>query len=539
MNDHSIRDVVIVGGGTAGWMAAAAFSRFLNNGYTRITLVESEEIGTVGVGEATIPPILNFNKMLGLNENEFLAETGATFKLGIEFTDWGALRERYFHPFGQYGQDLQGVHFHQLYLRERKLRAMPDIANWSMSSVAASLGRFGRPNETARSPIRELFYAYHFDAGLYAQYLRRYAEARGVIRIEGTISGTELSPESGNVDALTLTSGQRVAGDLFIDCSGFRGLLIEEALQTGYDDWSEWLPCDRAIAVPTALVGEPDPFTRSIARGAGWQWRIPLQHRVGNGLVYSSKHLGDDEAEALLLANLVSEPLAPPRRLSFTTGRRRQCWNRNVVALGLSSGFIEPLESTSIHFIQSGIARLIALFPDRRFDPVERDEYNRQMRDLYEDVRDFIVLHYKATRRNDTPFWDHCRTMAVPESLTRKIDLFKAKGRIFREGTELFSNPSWVAVCLGQNIEPSDYEPAVDALDERKVSEALEQMRRGYLDTAQRLPTHGDFIRRTGLASFATFANAAPPAQTVAADDLPHFSFEDESPVPAKLGSPV
>jgi len=317
-------------------------------------------------------------------------------------------------------------------------------------------------------------------------------------------------------------------------------LLIEEALGTGYDDWSEWLPCNRAIAVPTPLKGDPDPFTRSTARGAGWQWRIPLQHRVGNGLVYSSQHLDDDAAEALLLANLDGEPLATPRRISFTTGRRRLAWNRNVVALGLSSGFIEPLESTSIHFVQSGISRLIALFPDLRFDPIERDEYNRQMHDLYEDVRDFIVLHYKATTRNDTPFWNQCRTMAVPDSLHRKMDLFRAKGRIFRDGTELFSNPSWVAVCLGQHVVPRDYEPAVDALDEQKVAAALDQMRRGYQDTAERLPTHGDFLRRTSLSSFATFA-APEPAQVPAPaeDDLPFFSFTAESPLPGGSGSPV
>jgi tryptophan halogenase len=416
---------------------------------------------------------------------------------------------------------------------------VPDIAAWSMSARAASMGKFGRANETARSPIRELFYAYHFDAGLYAQYLRRYAEARGVRRVEGRITGTDLSSDSGNVEAVTLADGRRVSGDLFIDCSGFRGLLIEEALGTGYDDWSEWLPCDRAIAVPTALNGDPDPFTRSTARGSGWQWRIPLQHRVGNGLVYSSQYLDDDAAESLLLANLESEPLAPPRRIAFTTGRRRQAWNRNVVALGLSSGFIEPLESTSIHFIQSGISRLIALFPDLRFDPVERDEYNRQMKDLYEDVRDFIVLHYKATNRSDTPFWDRCRTMAVPDTLQRKMDLFRAKGRVFREGTELFTNPSWVAVCMGQHVTPTGYEPAVDALDEVKVAAALDQMRAGYLDTAERLPTHGDFLRRTSLAPFATFAAAPPPPAAPASDDLPYFSFASESPLPGGTGSPV
>ena len=527
MNEHTIRNVVIVGGGTAGWMTAAAFTRFLNNGFTQVTLIESEEIGTVGVGEATIPPIIDFNRLLGLHDNEFLRETKATFKLGIEFVDWGGLGERYFHPFGTHGQDLQGVHFHQLYLRERQRRVMPDISAWSMSAVAASMGKFGRPSGDAKSPIRDLFYAYHFDAGLYAQYLRRYSEAGGVRRIEGRIVDTELRAGDGFVTGVKLADGQTVTGDLFIDCSGFRGLLIEEALETGYEDWQHWLPCDRAIAVPTSHTGEPDPFNRSTARSAGWQWRIPLQHRMGNGLVYSSAFISDEDAERELLANLEGEMLAPPRKLAFTTGRRKQCWNRNVVALGLSSGFIEPLESTSIHFIQSGIAKLITLFPDLRFDPLERDEYNRQMRDLYEDVRDFIVLHYKATLRDDTPFWDHCRNMTIPDRLARRLDLFRTKGRIFRDGVELFNNTSWVAVCMGQHIVPEEYEPAVDALDEEKIAVALEQIRRGYLDVAQRLPTHGDFVRHC----CANVPQHAPaPVAAPAAADVPTFSFESESP---------
>ena len=528
MNEHSIRRVVIVGGGTAGWMAAACFARLLNNGYTKVTLVESEEIGTVGVGEATIPPLINFNQMLGLDENAFLAATAGTYKLGIEFVDWGARGERYFHPFGTYGHDLQGVHFHQLWLREKARRPMPDIAAWSMSSVAAAHGKFGRPNSDARSPIRELFYAFHFDASLYARHLRDYAERRGVTRIEGKIATVDLRPGDGYVDAVTLDDGRRVAGDLFIDCSGFRGLLIEEALHTGYESYAQWLPCDRAVAVPCALPNpvEPDPFTRSTARSAGWQWRIPLQHRMGNGLVYCSDFLSDDHAEAQLLASLEGEALAPPRRLRFTAGRRRESWNRNVVALGLASGFIEPLESTSIHLVQAALQRLIALFPDKRFDPAERTEFNRQMHDLYEDIRDFIILHYKATRRDDSPFWNRVRTMDVPDSLQRKIDLFAGKGRLFREGYDLFSNPSWVAVCLGQGIMPQSAEPAADALDEDKVAAALEQMRRGYLDTAQRMPTHGDFLRMTAPSPLAAAMAPAPPP----AADVPFFSFTAESP---------
>ncbi|MBB3912364.1 tryptophan halogenase family protein [Sphingomonas desiccabilis] len=526
MNEHTIRNVVIVGGGTAGWMAAAAFSRFLNNGVTRITLVESEEIGTVGVGEATIPPLLTFNRMLGINENDFIRETGGTYKLGIEFDGWGEIGERYFHPFGSHGHDLGGVHFHQLYLRERKRRVMQDISAWSMSAVAAQAGKFARPAEGAQSAVKELLYAFHFDASLYARFLRRYAEAGGVQRIEGKIAEVAVRPDDGHVAALKLDNGQTVDGDLFIDCSGFRGLLIEEALETGYEDWSRWLPCDRAVAVPSRYAGDPDPFTRATARGAGWQWRIPLQQRMGNGLVYCSDFMTAEAAERELLANLEGEPLAEPRHLSFVTGRRKLGWNRNVVALGLSSGFVEPLESTSIHLVQSGIAKLIALFPDRRFNPVERDEYNRQMRDLYEDVRDFVILHYKATRRRDTPFWDRCRTMDVPETLQRKIDLFRAKGRIFREAAELFATTSWVAVCLGQHIVPEEHEPAADALDEDKVAGALEQMRQGYLQVAAQLPTHGDFLRHTG----ASLANAPAPPQPAEVPGEPSFSFASEKP---------
>jgi tryptophan halogenase len=514
MNEHTIRNVVIVGGGTAGWMAAAAFSRFLNNGATTITLVESEEIGIVGVGEATIPPLITFNRMLGINENEFVAATQGSFKLGIEFVNWTEVGERYFHPFGSHGHDLEGVHFHQLYLRERQRRVMQDISAWSMSAVAAQLGRYGRPGPEAQFPLNQLNYAFHFDASLYGKYLRGYAERGGVRRVEGKVVDVAQRPEDGFVTSVTLADGKQIEGELFIDCSGFRGLLIEQALKTGYEDWSHWLPADRAIALPTTYQGQPDPFTRATAHAKGWQWRIPLQSRMGNGIVYSSRFMDDDEALATLQANLEGEPLADPRRLAFTTGRRRLAWNANVVSMGLASGFIEPLESTSIHFVQSGIARLIALFPDRRFNPVERDEYNRQMQDMFEDVRDFIVLHYNATRRTDSPFWDYCRTMEVPESLKRRTDLWKAKGRLFREGFELFSTTSWVAVMLGQGIVPEEYEPAVDALDEDRVAEALEQMRQAILATAERLPTHGEFIAMTCAAQ-----GAAPKPP------LPEFVF--------------
>jgi tryptophan halogenase len=494
MTDHAIRKIVIVGGGTAGWMAAAAFSTLLDTRSVEIALVESDEIGTVGVGEATIPPLMAFNHMVGIGEDEFLAASQGSFKVGIEFVDWGAPGERYFHPFGPHGQNVRGVPFHQLYLREAKRRPLPDIREWSMSGVAAELGRFTRPGPQTPMPLAQLSYAYHFDAGLYARFLRAQAEARGVQRIEGKVVDVAIDTETGNVAAVTLADGRSVEGDLFIDCSGFRGLLIEEKLGTGYEDWSRWLPCDRAVAVQSALTGPPDPFTRSTARAAGWQWRIPLQHRMGNGLVYSSAHLASEEADALLLANLESEPLGQLRHLSFTAGRRRLAWNGNVVAMGLSSGFIEPLESTSIHLVQSGIAKLLALFPDRRFNPVERDEYNRQMQDVFEDVRDFIILHYKATRRDDSDFWNYCRTMDVPDKLVAKLELWRSKGRIFRQGAELFGTESWVAVLLGQGIVPEENEPAAEAMDAGVLSDLLDRMRLSYRETAERMPSHAEFI---------------------------------------------
>ena len=497
MKEHNIEEVVIVGGGTAGWMAAAALSRYLNNGYTIVTLIESEEIGTIGVGEATIPPLINFNAMLGFNENDFVRATQATFKLGIEFVNWGRVGQRYFHPFGEVGHDLQGVNFHQLYLRERERRPLPDISAWSMSRVAAENGKFARPGLQAQFPFNGLRYAFHLDANLYARFLRSFAQAGGVKRIEGKIVDVKLRSEDGFVESVQLADGRTIKGELFIDCSGFRGLLIEQALEAGYEDWTKWLPCDRAVAAACSYKGNPDPFTRATAHQSGWQWRIPLQHRMGNGHVYCSAFISDDEAEQVLVSNLEGELQGDPRRLAFTTGRRKLAWSRNVVSLGLSSGFVEPLESTSIHLVQAGIARLIAMFPDRRFNPLERDEYNRQMQRQFEWVRDFVILHYKAMQRDDSEFWKQCGAMEIPDSLTEKIAQFQNKGRIFfAEGVELFPKQSWIAVMLGQNIAPDDYEPVVDGLDEDKVSHALEQMRKAMLDTANRLPLHGEFIRQ-------------------------------------------
>jgi tryptophan halogenase len=484
-------------------MAAAAFSRFLNNGRRRITVVESDAIGTVGVGEATIPPILAFNNILDIDENEFLRATRGTFKAGIEFVNWGRVGDRYFHPFGFYGHDLHGIPFHQLWLRETmrtgQMGGGPgDIAQYCMSAQAAALRRFARPGRAAKPPLSHMLYAFHFDASLYARFLRTIAERQGAERREGKIVKVHRDGESGDVVSVELEGGERVEGDLFIDCSGFRALLIEQELGAGWHDWSHWLPCDRAIAVPTALAGPPDPFTRSTAHGVGWQWRIPLQHRMGNGMVFSSQFADEDAAREVLLENLEGKVLAEPRTIRFETGRRKTSWSHNVVALGLSSGFLEPLESTSIHLIQNGIQRLLALFPGKPISPLERDEYNRGMGELYDDVRDFVILHYKATQRDDTELWRYVGGMEVPESLARKIELWRLHGRVFREGYELFGTVSWVAVMLGQNIWPEGYDTVADSLDEAKVAEAMRHMREDYRKAAEALPGQEQFLRMAG-----------------------------------------
>jgi tryptophan halogenase len=485
--------IVIVGGGSAGWMTAAALSRFLMPG-ADVTLIESDEIGTVGVGEATIPAIRIFNDALGINEAEFVAATGASFKLGIEFRDWGREGERYHHAFGLVGRSLGLLPFHHYWCRADALGLAKPLGHYVLNKVAAEANRFAHVTRAEGSALPPLPYAYHFDAGLYAAFLRRFAEARGVRRIEGKLEGAERNAETGDIAAVIFGDGRRVEGDLFIDCSGFRGFLIEGELGAGYDDWSHWLPCDRAIAVPSARTAPLVPYTRATARTAGWQWRIPLQHRTGNGHVFCSAFVSEDEACATLLANLDGEPLADPRTLRFTTGKRRRAFVGNVVAIGLSSGFIEPLESTSIHLIQTGVNRILDLLPGGPVTDAVRDEYNRRFDFEMERLRDFIVLHYHANQRDGLPFWDRVRTMPIPDSLARRIALFEDSGAILRDGEELFDVPGWSQVMIGQNLRPRRAHPIAAQLSEAQLGQFLGSLEHAYAVDAGRLPDHAAFL---------------------------------------------
>ncbi|HTM82287.1 tryptophan halogenase family protein [Asticcacaulis sp.] len=491
-----IKEIVIVGGGSAGWMTAAALSSLLAPKDVTITLVESDEIGIIGVGEATIPDLLNFNRMLGIDEADFIRATNATFKLGIEFIDWGRKGDRYIHPFSNHGVDMNGFDFHQFWLHSRAAGNPYPIDDYSLCAIAARQGKFTHPDPNPRAIRSHIRYAYHFDASLYARYLRAYAEKRGVRRIEGKVQTVIQTPETGRIAEVKLEDGRSVDGEFFFDCSGFRSLLLGQTLGVRFNDWSHWLPCNSAQAVPSSHAGPLPPFTRATAKASGWQWRIPTQARTGNGHIYCRDFISDDEAASVLLAGLDSEALASPRIIRFTAGHRQTFWEKNCIAIGLAAGFLEPLESTSIYLIQEGISRFISLFPNAALPEVFRHEYNRHMRTEFEQVRDFIILHFTATERTDSPFWDYCRNMPIPDSLEHKIALFREGGRAFRCEDELFSRPSWVAVFLGQNIIPKAYDPVVATLPPPEVTASVESMRVAMIDAVSQMPTHEDYLAR-------------------------------------------
>ncbi|MFL0414637.1 tryptophan halogenase family protein [uncultured Sphingomonas sp.] len=495
--ETKIRKITIVGGGTAGWMTAALLSQLFNDGGFDIKLIESDEIGTIGVGEATIPAIRNYHALAGLDQVAMIRATQATFKLGIEFVDWRALGHSYIHGFGKIGQDLLWLHPHQFWLKYAARGQTKHFDHYALNCLAARQNRFCLPDpRNPGSPLADLDYAYHFDASLFARFLRAHAEQRGVTRIEGRIVSAELRPEDGHVDHVLLSDGRRVDGELFIDCSGMRALLLGQTLGVGYEEWSHWLPCDRALAVPCESVVPLTPYTRSTARAAGWQWRIPLQHRIGNGHVYSSAHISDDEAADVLLANLDGRALADPRPVRFTPGRRDKSWERNVVAIGLSSGFLEPLESTSIHLIQTAILRLVALFPGAGINAADVAEYNRQTSFEFEDVRDFIIAHYKVTEREDTPFWAYVRNMDIPDSLSARLELFRTSARFFgQQKAELFREESWVQVLLGQGLQ-AQHDPMVDLIPDEQALGFLRDIEEVIADVAQAMPDHAAFIAK-------------------------------------------
>jgi tryptophan halogenase len=506
-------EVVILGGGTAGWMAAAGLASLLPPSRCRVRLIESDEIGIVGVGEATLPQIKNFNDSIGVDEAEMMRATKATFKLGIHFEDWGFLGSNYIHPFGVHGSADSGLGFHQQWLRARAAGRDWDVQDFSFAVVAARENRFDFP-ATGKPTVNSTYaYAYHFDASLYARHLRALSEPRGVTRTEGKVRDVEQDPDSGDIRALVMESGERIPGDFFIDCSGFRSLILAGKLGVEWEDWSQWLPCDRALAIPTERCGELTPYTRVSAMQAGWRWRIPLQHRTGNGYVFSSRFIDEDKAKAELLDKLAEPLLAEPRLLRFQAGRRVKSWQRNCVALGLSSGFLEPLESTSIYLIQMAIMHLVPLFPTGRRDERLVDEFNARMDLEYERIRDFLILHYHLTSRDDSELWRYCRTMSVPDSLERKLALFRHSGVIEQYKDGLFTPPSWLSVLVGQGLVPEHYNPLADAMPGEMLLGRLDQLRAEIRDRVDEMPRHGSFVAR--------YANAAE-----ASDALLHEAEE-------------
>jgi tryptophan halogenase len=493
-----IRRIVIVGGGTAGWMAAAWFARMLKQGVQDIVVVESEQIETVGVGEATIPSFRKFNEIIGADEDQLVRETRATFKLAIKFLDWGKLGDSYYHPFGPNGRNLNGVPFHSVWLSSLQSGGQSSLSDYNLPAMACEHGKFIRPMGE-NSPLSTIDYAFQFDAALYARFLRTLSEGRGVRRIEGKIIRVNQRGEDGFIQSVVLEQGDEIEGDLFLDCSGFRGLLISETLKTPFVDWSHWLPCDRAVVAPCRADQRRLPFTTATAREAGWQWRIPLQHRVGNGHVYSSAFMSDERALDTLIATLDGAPKADPRVLRFKTGRRAALWVKNCVAIGLSSGFLEPLESTSIYQIQGALGRLQVLFPDQGFEQADIDCFNREGVNEFEYIRDFIILHYKLTQREDSDFWRSCRAMAVPERITEKVELFAGRGRLFDENREQFGLASWLAVMVGQGVRPRGGEPLLLGANTRDVAIWLHNIKAVVAQCCDYMPTQDRFLTEHAL----------------------------------------
>ncbi|WP_144098341.1 tryptophan halogenase family protein [Croceicoccus sediminis] len=482
--------IVVAGGGTAGWMAAAAFSRTLGR-TASVTLVESDMIGTVGVGESTIPPLVNYLRLLNIPESDFMRATHATFKLGIQFDNWRVPGEGYFHSFGATGKDHWTAGFQHFWMEGKARGHDAPYDDYCLELIAAREGKF------AHLPDGRVNYAFQLDATAFARFLRGIAESEGAQRIEGKISKVDLDNETGDIEAITLESGKRVEGDLFVDCTGFRALLIGQAMHVGYDDWTHYLPCDSAIAVQTSSVRAPVPYTRAMAHDAGWQWRIPLQHRVGNGIVYCSRYLDHDAAEERLLGNIEGETTTKTNRLRFQTGARRKQWHKNCVAVGLSSGFMEPLESTSIHLIQRAILRILRMLPaGGKVSSRDIDEFNAQQFQDMEQIRDFLILHYKATERDDSPFWNYCRNMEIPDTLDHKIELFRETGRVFRTNEELFAENSWVQVMMGQGITPQSHHPIAGKLSDGELDHLLRGLREGVTKTVAGLPQHGEYVAR-------------------------------------------
>lgn len=494
MMKNKVNNVVIVGGGTAGWMTASLLVKTFGSSLN-ITLIESDDIATIGVGEATIPPIIHFNDELGIDPKAFIQETKATIKLGIEFKDWGNLNESYMHAFGDIGKSFPLCDFSHFWVKAKKANLDFNFWDFSINYQAAKRNAFAPLDKVPALNLPGIAFAFHFDAGLYANFLRRYSEPKGVNRVEGKVVKVNKRSDSGGIKSLVLESGEVISGDLFIDCSGMRGLLIEQHLNTGFEDWSHWLPADSAIAVACESVDPLTPYTRSTAHKSGWQWRIPLQHRTGNGIVYSSKYMSDDEAKETLLANLDGKPLAEPRVIRFKTGRRLKQWNKNVVSIGLSSGFLEPLESTSIHLIQSAIVRLVKMFPHQGISEHIENEFNRQSKTEFEKIRDFIILHYKLNQRTDSQFWLDCQRMSVPSSLQHKMDVFKESGLVFRESDELFTKVAWQQVFIGQGLIPEDYHRRAEQLSNSELKDLLTSVKEVIAKTADKVPDHKDYIK--------------------------------------------